>query len=167
MKEKMLEQIGKELKVATWIDFVTMVIVVTVTLIFFGLAAGAANGSVASNTPAISLGGLFGGGGTTAAPVYHFKIAPTIIMFAALIIIVLLNWYGMMALMKNKLQRAKLSEGLMKLLKDETLDQYHDGSIFKSYETRYSLFTVIMAAVAALSIIVPLVVFVNGLVTRL
>jgi hypothetical protein len=88
-------------------------------------------------------------------------------MFVALIIIVLLNWYGMMALMKNKAQRAKLSEGLAKLLKDETLDQYHDGSIFKAYETRYSLFTVIMAAVAALSIIVPLVVFVNGLVTRL
>ena len=69
--------------------------------------------------------------------------------------------------MKNKRQRAKLSEGLAKLLKDETLDQYHDGSIFKSYETRYGLFTVIMASVAALAIIVPLVVFVNGLITKL
>jgi hypothetical protein len=167
MKEKMLEQIGKELKVATWVDFVTMAIVVTVTLIFFGVAAGSANGVVTSDTPAISLGGILGGGGSTAAPVYQFNVAPTIIMFVALVLIALLNWYGIAALEKNKKQRAKLSEGLMKLLKDETLDQYHDGSIFKTYETRYGFFTVIMASVAALGVIVPVVIFINQLVTKL
>ena len=156
MKDKILEQIGKELKLATHLDLVTMVVAVLVTLIFFGIAGGSA-GSTAESMSGGLVGGILGG----ATPKIAFQITPTIIMFVALIAIVIINCYAVRVLMKNKVQRAKLNEGLVKLFKDETVDQYNDGSIYKSYETRYSLFAVIMMSVAAVSVIVPLVVFIN------
>jgi hypothetical protein len=42
MKEKILELVNKELKTAAWIDLIVMVVAVSVTLLFFGIAAGSA-----------------------------------------------------------------------------------------------------------------------------
>jgi hypothetical protein len=53
---------------------------------------------------------------------------------------------------------------LTKLYKDEGVDKYYDGSIFKGYETRYNLFAVILTAVGAVSVITPLVIFINQLI---
>jgi hypothetical protein len=170
MKEKILEQIGKELKLAMRADLLIMVVGIVVTLIFFGLAAGSAAGTV-TQTPNLSgllgglsggLGGILGGGASNPQPP-DFNISPTIIMFVTLIIILVINWYTIRTLLKNKAQRSKLNEGLMKLYKDEAVDQYNDGSIYKTYEARYSLYTVIMGSVMALSIIVPLIIFINKL----
>jgi len=162
MKEKILEQMGKELKLATRLDLVITVVGILVTLVFFGLAAGAAAATV-TQMPNLSglAGGLFGGSSNPQPP--EFSVSSTIIMFVTLIIILIINWYAIRTLLKNKAQRAKLNEGLLKLYKDETVDQYNDGSIYKTYETRYSLFAVIMGSVMALSIIVPLVVFIDKL----
>jgi hypothetical protein len=52
----------------------------------------------------------------------------------------------------------------MKLYKDEGVDQYYDGSIFKGYETRYDLYTIILGAVGAVSVIAPLVIFIDKVV---
>ena len=165
MKEKMLEQMGKELKLATRVDLVIVVVGILVTLVFFGLAAGAAAATV-TQMPNLSglaggLSGILGGADNPKPPDFH--VASTIIMFVTLIIIFVINWYAIRTLLKNKAERVKLNEGMMKLYKDETMDQYNDGSIYKTYETRYSLFAVIMGSVMALSIIVPLVVFINKL----
>jgi hypothetical protein len=165
MKEKMLEQMGKELKLAMRIDLLIMVVGILVTLVFFGLAAGSAAGTVTTplNLSGLTggLGGLFGGASNQQSPVFH--VASTIIMFVTLIIIMVINWYAIRTLLKNKAERVKLNEGIKNLYKDEGMDQYNDGSIYKSYETRYNLFTVIMGSVMALSIIVPLVIFINKL----
>ena len=171
MKEKILEQINMELKLATRVDLVIMVVGILVTLVFFGLAAGSASAAV--TTPlnlsglAGALGGLGGLGGILGAATNpkpaDFHVASTIILFVTLIIILIINWCAIRALLNNKSQRAKLNDGMMKLYKDEAVDQYNDGSIYKTYETRYNLFAVIMGSVMALSIIVPLVIFINKL----
>jgi hypothetical protein len=135
---------------------------VLVTLLFFGIAAGSAAGTVTQSLDLSGLGGgLFGGLAEQQDP--EFSVYATIIMFVTLIIIVIMNWYAIRTLQKNREQRAKLTESMMKLYKDETMDQYNDGSIYKTYETRYSLFTVIMGSVMALSIIVPVVIFIEKL----
>ena len=91
----MLEQIGKELKVATWGDFVTMIIMVTVTFHLFGVVAGSANGAVASiNTPAVSSGGNHPGQQQYVAAGLSFQRCPDDHPVRGLIIIVLLNRYG-------------------------------------------------------------------------
>jgi len=160
MKDKILEQMGKELKLATRVDMVLMVVAVVVTLTFFALASGSAAGTVTQMPDLSGLGGgLFGGAATQHS--VDFSVTSTIIMFVTLIIIFIINWYAIRTLRKNKAQRAKMNEGMAKLLKDEAMDQYNDGTIYKTYETRYSLLTVIIGSVMALSIIVPLVIFIN------
>lgn len=160
MKDKILELAARELKIAAWLDFVTMVVAVAVTLLFFGVAAGSASSAVSADMSFTDLSDIIGGGGNQQIT---FKVVPTIIMALSLIVIAVINWCGIRMLNKNKARRTGLNDGLAKLLKDETLDQYNDGAVYKSYETRYSLFTVIMGSVAALSIIVPIIIFIEKL----
>jgi hypothetical protein len=127
-----------------------------VTLALFPVAAIFAAASVGSITGSLS-GGLAGLRSAT------FNTTPAIIMFVCILTILAIDWFAVRTLMNNKKQRAKLNEGLMKLYKDEGVDQYYDGSIFKSYETRYNLFAVIVAAVGVLSILVPLIIFIDQL----
>ena len=155
MKERIHEQISNELKQSTRADLVTIIIAIVVTFILFGIAIGFAYGSVgitfisfSGNTPQLST-------------------SSTIIMFVSIMAIVMINLYAVRALLQNKTRRAKLNEGLMKLYKDEGMDQYYDGSIFKSYETRYNTYAVIVGAVGGLSVIVPIVVFINQIVNNL
>jgi amino acid transporter len=161
MKEKLIGQIGKELKLAAWLDLVALIVALLVTLTFFGLAAATAAGTVSSPLDLSSLGGsLFGALGEQNPT---FNVTPTIIMFVSLAVIIIINWYGVKVLLRNKAQRSKINEGLLNLYKDEGIDQYYDGSIYKSYESRYSLFAVILGAVGAISIIVPLIIFIDKL----
>jgi hypothetical protein len=155
MKDKLVEQIGNELKLATRLDLVTVVVGTGLILVFFGIAMGFAAdtvGSIASS--------LTGGLGRASA---SFNTMPTIIMFVMVLAIVAIGWSGVTMLMNNRKQRAKLNEGLAKLYKDEGFDQYSDGAIYTSYETRYTLFTVILGVTAAIGVIVPLTIFINNL----
>ncbi len=155
MKERIHEQISNELKQANKSDLVSVVITVIVTFILFGIAVGTAFSSV--GTVFISMSGR--------TP--EVSALATIIMWVSIAAIVAINWFFVRALLQNKARRAKLNEGLMKLYKDEGLDQYYDGSIFKSYETRYNTYAVIVGTVGALSVIVPIAVFINQLVNNL
>jgi hypothetical protein len=85
-------------------------------------------------------------------------------MFVVILAAVAIDWYAVRTFLNNKKQRGKLNEGLMKLYKDEGMDQYYDGSIFKGYETRYNLFVVMVAAVGAVSVISPLVMFIDKMI---
>jgi uncharacterized membrane protein len=155
MKERIHEQISNELKQANKSDLITIIITIIVTLILWGVAMGSAYGTV--GTSFMGLGGRQPEVSTLA----------TIIMWATLLVIAAINLYAILALLKNKARRAKLNEGLMKLYKDEGMDQYYDGSIFQSYETRYNTYAVIVGAVGALSVVLPIVVFINQLVNNL
>jgi hypothetical protein len=153
MQERIHEQISHELKQATRLDTKITIIAIVVTLILFTIAmifASSATGSVSS---------LLGSSKATV-----FNTAPTIIMFVCVLATAAVNWYAVRTLLNNKKQRAKMNKGLMKLYKDEGVNQYYDGSIFKGYETRYDLFAIIVAVVGAVSIIAPLVIFINSVI---
>jgi energy-coupling factor transporter transmembrane protein EcfT len=153
MQERIHEQISHELKQATRLDTKIAVIAIVVTLILFTIAMIFAFSTTGSIT------GILGGIKATV-----FNVAPTIIMFVSLLAIAAVNWYSVRTLLQNKKQRAKLTKGLMKLYKDEGVAQYYDGSIFKSYETRYNLFAIILTSVAAVSVIAPVVIFIDRLI---
>ena len=153
MKEQIHEQISHELKQATRLDTKIVIISIVVSLILFGISLSFAMGT--TNT----ISGLFGLGGSKV-----FNTAPAIIMFISLLAIFAINWFSVRTLMNNKKQRAKLNKGLVKLFKDEGVSQYYDGSIFKGYETRYNLFVVMVISVGAVSVITPLVIFINQLI---
>ena len=154
MKERIHEQISNELKQAMRMDTVTVIIAITVSFILFGVAM-----VFAAQTTGSIMGSMTGFRATS------INTAPTITMFVAIIAAVAIGWYAIRTLLNHKKQRGKLNEGLMKLYKDEGMDQYYDGSIFKGYETRYDLYTVILGAVGAVSVIAPLVMFIDKVVT--
>jgi amino acid transporter len=157
MKERIHQQISHELKQATRLDVKIVIIGIVITLILFFMAMGFAASTVGSVTGELTAG-------LTRAPVtMSFNVSPTIVMFILIIAVFAINWFSVRALLNNKKERAKLTEGLMKLYKDEGVDQYYDGSIFKSYETRYNIFSVILAILGAVSIIAPLVIFIDKL----
>jgi energy-coupling factor transporter transmembrane protein EcfT len=153
MQERIHEQISHELKQATRLDTKIAVIAIVVTLILFTIAMIFAESTTGSIT------GILGGIKSRV-----FNVAPTIIMFVCILAIGAINWYSVCTLLNNKKQRAKLNKGLTKLYKDEGVDKYYDGSIFKGYETRYNLFAIILATVGAVSIIAPLVIFIDKLI---
>jgi hypothetical protein len=153
MKERIHEQISYELKQAVRMDTITVIIALTVTLILFAAAA-----IFAAQTTGSIVGSMTGFKATTVNTAY------TIIMWVIILGIVAINWYAVRTLLKHKKQRSKLNEGLVKLYKDEAMDQYYDGSIFKGYETRYDLYAVMLGVVGAISIITPLVIFIDKLV---
>ncbi|MBN1161567.1 MAG: hypothetical protein JXA17_06455 [Dehalococcoidales bacterium] len=153
MKERIHEQITYELKQAVRMDTITVIIGLTVTLILFAAAA-----IFAAQTTGSIVGGLTGFKATSV------NAANTVIMWVIIVAIVAINWYAVRTLLNNRKQRSQLNEGLMKLYKDEAMDQYYDGSIFKGYETRYNLFAVMLAAVGAVSVITPLVIFIDKMV---
>ena len=155
MKERIHEQISNELRQSTKADLVTIIIAIAVTFTLFGIAMVSAYGTVGINFMGLS--------GRTA----EVSALATIIMWVSIAAIVTINLCAIRALLQNKARRAMLNEGLMKLYKDEGMDQYYDGSIFKSYETRYNTYAVIVGTVGALSVIIPIVVFINQLVNNL
>lgn len=153
MKERIHEQITNELKQAMRTDTITVIVAIVVTLILF---------TVAVITAASTTGSIVGSfSGFKANSV---NASPTIIMFVVILATAAINWFSVRALLNNKKQRGKLNEGLVKLYKDEGMDQYYDGSIFKGYETRYNLFAVMLIAVGAVSIIAPLVIFIEKII---
>ena len=153
MKERIHEQISLELKQAMRMDTITVIIALTVTLILFAAAA-----VTASSTTGSIVGSMTGFRATSV------NTASTIIMWVIILAIVAINLYAVRTLLKHKKQRGKLNEGLMKLYKDEAMDQYYDGSIFKGYEVRYDLYVVMLGAVGAVSVITPIVIFIDKLV---
>jgi hypothetical protein len=153
MKERIHEQISNELKQAMRMDTVTVIITIVVSLILFSTAMIFAAGSTGSIAGMVS--------GFKANSV---NVSPVIIMFVVILAAVAIDWYAVRTFLNNKKQRGKLNEGLMKLYKDEGMDQYYDGSIFKGYETRYNLFVVMVAAVGAVSVISPLVMFIDKMI---
>jgi hypothetical protein len=157
MKERIHEQISQELKQATRLDMKIVITDIVVTLILFFMAMAFAESTVGSITSSLT-GGLTGF--KTAA---SLSAMPIVVMFVIIFVIAVINFFAVRTILHNRAQRARLNEGLMKLYKDEGVDQYYDGSIFKSYETRYRLFAVILGSLGIMSVIVPLVIFIDQL----
>jgi capsule polysaccharide export protein KpsE/RkpR len=153
MKERIHEQISNELKQASRMDTIVVIVAIVVSFILFSLAMGFAFASTGSIMSSI-----------TGMATKSVNTAPTIIMFICIAATVAIDLCAVRVFLKNKARRAKLNEGLMKLYKEEGVDQYYDVSVFKGYETRYNLYTVILTAVGAVSVIAPLVIFINQIV---
>jgi uncharacterized protein (DUF983 family) len=152
MKERIHEQIGNDLKQATRMDTTITIIAIVVTFILLGVAMG-----FAFNTTGVN----YSSSGTSSRV---FVTYTTIIMFISIIAIIAINGFSINALFNNRARRAKLTDGLVKLYKEEGIDQYYDSSVLKGYEARCNLFTAVLATIAATGIIVPLVIFINQIV---
>lgn len=80
-----------------------------------------------------------------------------IVMFLFVVLIVLVNIVVIFGLSKGKDTRNKLVSGLMKMYRDEKVDQYYDSSLLGNYNTRYNLFIMVVICTGLIAIVVPFV----------
>ena len=77
------------------------------------------------------------------------------IIYATLTLVV--NIVAIFGLNKGKQNRLKLTNGLLKMYKDQNVDGYYDQSLIKGYTVRYNLFTLVVVFLGLISIVVPFI----------
>jgi hypothetical protein len=80
-----------------------------------------------------------------------------IVMFLFVVLIVLVNTVVIIGLLKGKQTRIKLVAGLLKMYKDQGVDQYYDESLLGNYSLRYNLFIMVVTFTGVIAIAVPFV----------
>jgi hypothetical protein len=70
---------------------------------------------------------------------------------------VLINLFAARALISGRSSREKLLLGLKQMYQDNDVAKYYDDDLISTYNARYTLFTLVLAVLAAIAIVVPLV----------
>jgi hypothetical protein len=81
-----------------------------------------------------------------------------IVMYLFVFLIVLVNTIVIIGIMKGKQTRTKLVDGLLRMYKDQGVNQYYDESLLSNYNTRYNLFIMVVVSTGVIAMIVPFVV---------
>ena len=82
----------------------------------------------------------------------------TLIMFIFILLSVFINLAVIFGLLRGKNMRLILLNGLIRMYKDQQVDEYYDQSLLKSYAIRYYIFISIVVVLGVISIVIPLVV---------
>ena len=78
------------------------------------------------------------------------------ILFVALIVVV--NLVVIFGLLKGRQTRLKLLKGLINMYSDEGVAKYYDESLLTNYNTRYSLFILVVVFTGIIAAIVPFII---------
>ena len=70
---------------------------------------------------------------------------------------ILINIFASRALMAGRTSREKLLLGLRQMYEDNNVSKYYDDNLIGTYQARYTLFTLVLAVLAAIAIVVPLI----------
>jgi len=82
--------------------------------------------------------------------------ASTWTMVTLIALVVVVNLVVILGLLRGKDTRNKLISGLLKMYKDQGVEQYYDASIISNYDTRYLLFILAVVTTGATAIAIPL-----------
>jgi len=155
MKERVHEQLSNELRQASRSDTTISIIAIVVTFILFGIAMGFAGNAVGYtyNYPS--------------DPRIKLSLPATAAVFVSLIVMIVIDLYTIMALNNSKKRKAKIVENLAGQYQEEGAAPYPVDDIVKGYQARSNLFTVILAALMSMGVILPLIMFINQVVEEL
>lgn len=70
---------------------------------------------------------------------------------------VLINLFATRALTAGRKSRERLLTGLKRMYEDNDVARYYDDDLLGTYRARYTLFTMMLAVLGGLAIVVPLV----------
>ena len=82
----------------------------------------------------------------------------TVVMALFVCLLVVVNVVVIFGLLKGKQTRLKLTNGLLKMYKDQGVEGYYDASLLSSYNTRYNLFILAVVFIGVIAIVVPFVI---------
>ena len=131
MIERVHEHIIGELNVNTRTDTVFVLTAIILNLVTLGVNSAMASGDSSGTT--------------------------TIVMFAFVALIVVINFVAEVGLIRGRLMRKKLLDGLIKMYKDQGVEGYYDPSLLSDYRTRYNLFMLVVLFTGIVAIVIPFV----------
>jgi hypothetical protein len=70
---------------------------------------------------------------------------------------ILINAFAGRALIAGRSSRERLLTGLKRMYEDNDVAKYYDDDLLGTYRARYTLFTLVLAVLAAIAIAVPLI----------
>lgn len=80
------------------------------------------------------------------------------VMFVFALLTVVVNIVAILGLLKGRQTRAKLTNGLLKMYKDQNVEGYYDPSLLSNHSTRYTLFILVVVFTGIISIVVPYII---------
>lgn len=82
----------------------------------------------------------------------------TIVMFTFVVLILVVNFVAEIGLIRGRLMRRKMIDGLLKMYKDQGVDGYYDASLIGDYKTRYNLFMLAVLVTGIIAIVIPFII---------
>ena len=79
------------------------------------------------------------------------------VMFVFVTLIVLVNLVVIIGLLKGRQTRMKLTDGLIKMYRDQDVAKYYDESLLGNYNVRYNLFIMVVVCTGVIATIVPFI----------
>jgi hypothetical protein len=83
--------------------------------------------------------------------------AATIVMFALVALLIVVNLIVELGLIRGRQTRVKLLNGLLKMYKDQGVAEYYDQSLLSDYRTRYNLFMFGVLFIGIVALVIPFV----------
>jgi hypothetical protein len=132
MIERVHEHIISELGANTRTDTIFVLTAIILNLITLAINSGIASGEPSATT--------------------------TIVMFAFVALIIVINFVAEIGLIRGRLMRKKLLTGLLKMYKDQGVEGYYDQSLLSDYRIRYNLFMLTVLFTGLIAIVIPFVI---------
>jgi hypothetical protein len=130
MLEKVYDHIIMDIKQNTRTDTIFIIVALVLNFISLGIGSGiASDDGAASDWTLVTL----------------------------IVLVVVVNLVVIFGLLKGKDTRSKLIDGLLKMYKDQNVDQYYDSAIIGNYDTRYLLFILAVVTTGMTAIVIPLI----------
>ncbi len=85
------------------------------------------------------------------------NVTLTIVMFALVALLIVVNLVVELGLIRGRDTRKKLLNGLLKMYKDQGVEGYYDPSLLGDYRTRYNLFMLAVLFTGLVALIIPFV----------
>jgi hypothetical protein len=82
----------------------------------------------------------------------------TIVMFALVALLIVVNLVAEIGLIRGRQMRKKLLDGLLKMYKDQGVEGYYDPSLIGDYKTRYNLFMLTILVTGIIALIIPFII---------
>ena len=101
-------------------------------------------------------------GVSTAATEEGAAVTYDLLLAVFIAMTILLNIVAVTALIMGRRNRLTLISGLVSMYRDNEVDKYYDPSLVSNYGVRYLLFAGVIATLAIMSIIAPLIIRVTN-----
>ena len=135
MIKKLHDQITTELGQSSKTDTIFVVTAIVFNLVVLGINSALSDVAADENT-----------------------LQSNLIFFVFVLVTLLINSASLSALLIGRRTRNKLLSGLIKMYKDNQVDQYYPEDQLKAYGTRYLLFAAVIILLGITAIVVPLII---------